>query len=373
MLTRVDRAMNLSGLKVVFSDIHMGAGERPGLVNNYEDFHHDDRLAELIDHYASGPFATLPVELIINGDFMDLMKMPVDGRFSVEVTEEVALEKVRRCILGHPLVFDALARFVHTPDHRVTYIPGNHDMEVAFPKVQRMLRARLGLPEDSTALTFVVDRALYRLPGGVVVAHGHSFEEVNRTEPGALIVKNPEGRDVVNVPYGGQFFTEVIAPVKAEQPLIDLVHPLSSFILWGLVFDLRFTLKVIGRMIRFVLRRKPISLKGAGLLSTFQMLFVEVAMPNNMERRVCNLLRTTDDISAIIVGHSHFAKLRRFPRGKVFVNTGTWVKIVSLDLRDLGTRNLLTYAMVEYRTAGTPIVRLMRWRGRPHEKEELVT
>jgi UDP-2,3-diacylglucosamine pyrophosphatase LpxH len=361
-------------VKIVFSDVHMGAGQRPGLVNHYEDFHHDDRLAELIIHYAAGHYADLPVEIVINGDFLDLLKLPVDGRFGTDTTEEVAVEKVRRCILGHPMVFDALAAFLRRPRHRVTYVPGNHDTDVAFPRVQRMISARLDVPEGSESLAFIDDRDLYRLPGGVVVAHGHNFEEVNRVGAGNLLVKRDDGRQIVNVPYGGQFFAEVLAPVKAEQPLIDLVHPLSSFILWGLLFDLRFTLRVIGRTIRFILTRKLTreQVRGAGLLRTLQLMFVEVAMTNNMERRACRLLRTTDDIRALIVGHSHFAKVRRFPRGKVFVNTGTWVKIVSLDLRDLGTRNVLTYALVEYAETGAPAVRLMRWRGTPREKEELV-
>ena len=362
-------------VKVVISDVHMGAGELRGMVNPYEDFHNDVRLAELIHHYATGDFAAIPVELIINGDFLDLLKLPVDGRFSTEVTEDIGVEKTRRCILGHPVVFDALADFLLVAGHRVTYVTGNHDMEVAFPRVQRMIRARVGAPDDGDAMTFLADREFYRLPGGVVVTHGHMLEEVNRTEPGKTIVTLPDGRTIINMPYGSRFFCEVLAPVKAEQPLIDVIHPLSSFILWGLLFDLRFTLKILGRMLRFVLTFKLTreSLRGAGLVRTFQILFEEVALANNMERRAFRLLRSAEDIRALVVGHSHFAKIRRFARDKVYVNTGTWVRLVSLELRDLGTRTFLTYALIEYADSGAPAVRLMRWRGTPRALEEIVT
>jgi UDP-2,3-diacylglucosamine pyrophosphatase LpxH len=362
-------------VRVVVSDVHMGAGVQPGCVNPYEDFHHDDRLAELFDHYAAGAYADLPVELVINGDFLDLLKVPVEGGFPDDITEDIALDKVRRCIRGHPRVFDALAAFVTRPGHRVAYITGNHDMDVAFPRVQRLLRARLGVADGSPALAFLADQEFYRMPGGVVVTHGHLFEEVNRTAAGRSLVRRPDGVEVVNLPFGSRFFLDVIAPVKAEQPLIDLVHPLSSFILWGLAFDLRFTLRVIGRMLRFLLRTRlnVARLRAAGLVRTLQVLFEEVAMFDNLERRASRLLRSAADIRALIVGHTHFAKVRRFPRDKLYVNTGTWVKIVSLDLRDLGTRNYLTYALVEYPESGAPSVRLMRWRGVPRSYEEIVT
>jgi len=360
--------------KVVISDVHMGTGTRPGLSNHYEDFFHDDRLAELILHYASGRYAEAQVELVIAGDFLDLLKVPFQGRFETEVTEEIAVDKVRRCIRGHPAVFDALATFVATPLHRLTYVTGNHDLEVAFPRVQTLIRARLNLPKDSSSLTILPAQEFYRMPGGVVVSHGHMFEAVNRTDAQTPFTRTEDGRTIANLPFGSQFYIRVLAPIKGEQPLIDLVHPLSSFILWGLVFDLRFTLRVLWRMARFILKSqlRREHMRTAGFFSTVQMLFEEVALSSRMESRALKLLRSSEDIRALIVGHSHAAKVRRFPRDKLYVNTGTWIRLVSLDLRDLGTRNYLTYALVEYPETGAPSVRLMRWRGSPRPFEEVV-
>lgn len=361
-------------IKIVLSDLHMGTGEEPGIVNPWEDFHHDDRLAELILHHAQGDHADCPVELILNGDVLDLLKVTYRGRFEVEVTEAIAVDKVRRCILGHPRVFDALAEFLRAPRHTITYIAGNHDQDIAFPLVQKMIRARVGAVDDPARLRFAVDQEFLRLPGGVVVAHGHGYEIMNRVEAGRALVDLPDGRRIVNLPYGSQFFMEVLAPFKAEQPLVDLVHPLSSMILWGLVFDLRVTVRILLAMARFFLttRVRRARIRENGFLKTLQVLFEEFALFNNLERRAFRLLRRADDIATLIVGHSHTAKVRRFPRNKVYVNTGTWVKMVSLDLRDLGTRTFLTYARIEYRPSGAPSVRLMRWRGRPREMEEVV-
>lgn len=361
-------------IKIVFSDVHLGPGEHPGLANPYEDFRQDDRLAELIRHYATGSYADIPVEIVINGDFMDLLKVLIGGRFLADVTEDLAFEKVRRVIRGHQRVFDALAAFLRVPGHRVTYIPGNHDVEVAFPRVQHLIRARLNALNDTERLAFHVDQDTLRLPQGVVVTHGHNFEALNHIDPGRSIVPGPDGEPIANLPFGSRFLIHALLPFKAEQPLLDQVHPLSTFLLWGLVFDVRFTLKLLWRMATFLFatRFSGPALREAGWFRSVQILVEEISLFTDMERRAVKVLRDSEDISALIVGHNHKARITRFPRNKVYVNTGTWLKIVSLELRDLGTRNYLTYAQIEYRKVGPPSVRLMRWRGHSREMEELM-
>ncbi len=360
-------------IKIVFSDIHLGPGEHPGLANPYEDFRQDDRLAELIRHYAQGEYARIPVEIVINGDFMDLLKVPVGGRFLTDVTEDIAVEKVRRVIRGHPRVFDALKTFLRVPDHKITCIPGNHDVELAFGRVQHLIRARLDALPATDTLVFHVDQDTLRLPSGIVVTHGHNFEALNRIEPGRSIIPGPDGTPIANMPFGSRWLIHALLPFKAEQPLLDQVHPLSTFLLWGLVFELRFTLKLLWRMATFLFaaRFSGPALREAGWFRTLQILVEEVSLFTNMERRAVKVLQDSEDISALIVGHDHKARITRFPRNKVYVNTGTWLKIVSLELRDLGTRTYLTYAQIEYRKVGPPAVRLMRWRGHAREMEEL--
>lgn len=361
-------------VKVVVSDLHLGAGTDTGQANPYEDFHQDERFAELSRHYSEGVHADLPVELIINGDFLDLLKIPYRGKFVTEVTEDISLEKVRRCIKGHPAVFDALADFVRKPNHCLTYIVGNHDLDVAFPRVQKMMLARLGVEEGQDTVRFLTDQGFYRLPGGVVVTHGHMFEEINRTDEGTPLATLEDGRQVVNMPWGSLFFSNVLAPIKADRPIIDLVHPLTSFILWGLVFDLRFTMKILWNMARFFVttRLKSIYVRQMDLIKTLQILGEEIAFYNNLERRASRLLRSADEITALIVGHSHKAGVRRYPRNKVYLNTGTWIQKVSLELVNLGTTNRLTFAEVDYRKTGLPSVRLLRWRGVMRKYEEIL-
>ena len=62
---------------IVISDLHLGAGNS---VNNrknpLEDFHFDKELIEFIEYHSSGHFLDREVELIINGDFFDLLAVP---------------------------------------------------------------------------------------------------------------------------------------------------------------------------------------------------------------------------------------------------------------------------------------------------------
>jgi UDP-2,3-diacylglucosamine pyrophosphatase LpxH len=361
-------------VKIVVSDLHLGTGTRPGEENPYEDFYQDERFEEMLAHYSEGVFTDIPVELIINGDFLDLLKVPYKGQFVTEITEDIALDKVRRCIRGHKKVFDALASFVSKPNHKVTYIAGNHDLDIAFPKVQALLRARLGLEDGADALKFVVEEDYYRLPSGIVVTHGHTFEEMNRIEPRTPLIEREDGTKVVNMPWGSKFFANVIAPAKSERRIIDLVQPLSSFILWGLFFDMRFTLSVLWRIILFFLhtRVKNIYERELNITKTLQIVGEEFAFYNNLERRASTLLRESQDIRVLIVGHSHNPRFRRYPQGKIYVNSGTWVQRVSLDLNNLGTSTILTYVECTYYKGRPPIVRLLRWRGKLRTMEEVV-
>ena len=47
------------------------------------------------------------------------------------------------------------------------------------------------------------------------------------------------------------------------------------------------------------------------------------------------------------------------------MNTGTWVKMINLDLQYLGQDSGLTYAVIGYDDNGKPETTLMRWQGRP--------
>src|SRR5205823_10585063 len=104
-----------SKLKVIVSDFHLGEGQERGSLNPWENFHHDDKFAELLRYYSTDYYEDEDVELIINGDFFDLLQVHYDGEFTDIVTEDVAVAKLKACFDGHPTVMRALPSFVEPP------------------------------------------------------------------------------------------------------------------------------------------------------------------------------------------------------------------------------------------------------------------
>ncbi len=359
-------------LHLVISDFHLSTGVRPGRPNPYEEFYSDHRFKEFLEYYSTGEYADTEVELIIAGDFLDLLKVPYKGKFVEQVTQAIALDKVRRCLRGHPVVFDALKAFIHLPKKRVTYIPGNHDQDVFFPKVQQLLLSRVGALDEPELFRFVTDDFYYRLPGGVVITHGHQFEVMNYFDINRPLVETKDGL-MTNYPFGSRLVTSVIAPFKREEPLIGVVTPMPLFILYGLLFRISMTVRLMGAMLKFFILYwlLPKHEEPGGIMKALQILYEQAVTFSNLERQATRVLRQADDIRVLIAGHSHAFKVRRFVRKKIYINTGTWTKFVNLDISDLGTRTYLTYAAVEYQPGKQPLARLMRWRGKMHMFDEI--
>src|SRR5262245_36541353 len=115
-------------LRIVVSDLHLGTGVEKGKRNPHEDFYEDDRFAELLAHYDQLAGDQSEIELILNGDIFDLLKVKIDGAWPTEITAEIATEKLRLCLEGHPKFVLCLRSFLNRPHRRLVYLPGNHDL-----------------------------------------------------------------------------------------------------------------------------------------------------------------------------------------------------------------------------------------------------
>jgi len=359
-------------LRLVISDLHLGTGIRKGKPNTHEEFYSDRKFQEFLEYYSTGDYEDAEVELIIAGDFLDLLKIAYKGKFVENVTENIALDKVRRCLRGHPKVFDALQTFIHRPKKRATYIPGNHDQDVFFPRVQQLILSRLNALDEPEIFKFITDDFYYRLPGGVVVTHGHQFEAMNYFDINKPLSDTKDGK-IVNYPFGSRMVISIFSPFKREEPLIGVVTPMPFFLMYELFFRLTLTIRLIGAMMKFFILYwlLPKQEEQGGILKALQIVYEQAALFSNLEKQATRVLRHADDIRVLIAGHSHVFKIRRFVRKKVYINTGTWTKFVNLDISDLGTRTYLTYARVDYIPNNQPRARLMRWRGKTHMFEEI--
>lgn len=99
---------NIKKTILVISDLHLGAGKIVNKRKNFlEDFHYDKELIEFIEYHASMHYQERDVELIINGDFLDLLAVPFVPYFDDEFwSENASLDKLKMIINAHPGVFE---------------------------------------------------------------------------------------------------------------------------------------------------------------------------------------------------------------------------------------------------------------------------
>lgn len=177
---------------LVLSDLHLGTGHQRGRVNIYDDFKEDDRLTQLLERYTGS-------HLVLNGDIFDLLKVPVMGQFPDEISPRLAGIKLFKCLKGHPKVIDALGKFLQHERSQITYLPGNHDMELIFPGPQALFTRFVTGQESHPKVRFITERSHFELDG-VQFHHGHQFEALHAFDWGQLTLKSTNQEQVLNLP-----------------------------------------------------------------------------------------------------------------------------------------------------------------------------
>ncbi len=353
-------------IRIVVSDLHLGTGSRPGRLNPYEDFFHDERFAELLQHYVREAGEEGGVELILNGDIFDLLKVKIGGAWPTEITDEIAADKLRQCLDGHPVFVRALKRFMSHPSNRITYLPGNHDLDMIFPSPQALFRRYVAPGDAGDRVQFIVSSDTYYLPEGIQIRHGHQLERIHWVDYSNLTRKKPDGREVLALPWGSIWILEVLNPLKAIRSHIDRTLPLGRFMKASLFLDPGFVFRFLWYSTKNFFKHRILRIEAwrDRIRSIPRLLKEEViSLTGGYDEHAVRQLTRTRGAHTLIVGHSHGPRYLQLPNGKMLVNTGTWVKMINLDLQYLGQDSGLTYAVIDYDDDGKPRTRLMRWYG----------
>jgi UDP-2,3-diacylglucosamine pyrophosphatase LpxH len=353
-------------LRLVVSDLHLATGTRRGEFNPLEGFYYDDEFEELLQHYDEKAHAEQEIELILNGDIFDLLKVKLDNVWPIEITPDVAAEKLRHCLDGHPTFVRALQQFLSKAGRRIVYLPGNHDLDMWFTAAQDIFRRYIAPGALADRVRFITATDTYHLPEGIQIRHGHQFEAIHRVNYQNLVTSRKDGVETLNLPWGSLWILEVLNPAKELRTYVDHIQPFNRFIWLSLLLDTRFALQFIWSSCWHWLKRRVFTAKvwrerllGLPALLRSEILSLGAGGYENVAVRTLKRLR---GVHTLIVGHSHLPRYRSLPQGKLLVNTGTWIRMINLDLEHLGQRSGLTYATIEYDQYGKPITTLMRWR-----------
>lgn len=358
-------------LRLVLSDLHLGTGSRPGELNVFEDFHYDDEFAELLAHYDRQAGEDGEIELILNGDVFDLLKVKIGGVWPTEITDEIATEKLRQCMDGHPKFVNALKEFVGKERRRLVFLPGNHDLDMWFPGPQELFKRYVAPGKAAERIHFVTSGDTYYLPEGIQIRHGHQLERIHRVDYDKMTRTRRDGTVILDLPWGSLWILEVMNPAKALRSYVDRIQPLSRFLLAALLFDTRYVLGFLYHSSAYWLRRRIFNFAAwREYVRWFpKALREEIIALGGYDEAAVRALKKLRGVQYLIIGHSHGPRFRQLPDGKILVNTGTWMRMINLDIRHLGQDSGLTYCRIEYSDDGRPTVNLMRWLGsrRPFE------
>ena len=350
---------------LVVSDFHLGTGGvlPGGHRNPLEDFHFDEEFAEFLEFHCEADLARAPVELVLNGDILNLIQADDLGVHSHLHTERGTCRILRRIMDGHPSFFDALSRFARSPMRRVSYVVGNHDAAMLWPAARRLFQKRLDAPVD-----FYSE---YYQTQGVHIEHGQQHEELAMLDMERPFITEGLPEPVLNLPWGSLFVSVVLSGIKKERSHVDKVKPFPEFLRHALLHDTWWTLVTVLRLGWFVW--ETVLLKssyrlGSGVKTTWRMIRSLSVYPD-FDHAARSILDQHQGIRVVVFGHSHVLRNRRFADGKVYINEGSWNEATHLELGEYGKQVRLTYAQIEL--GAEPEVSLRQWMGHWKPQVEL--
>ena len=340
---------NWKKMVLVISDLHLSAGKNiRGRRNFLEDFHFDRELIDFLVYHSSGLYEEKEVELVINGDFLDFLAVPYVEFFDDEFwSEKAALEKLKIIMKAHRSVLQAMKQFLSKPNKTITYIIGNHDAELIFDSLKKEFISYFG-PELETKITLRNDLHTHVPIPGVYIQHGHQYERAHEFDPNSSIVESATSGKFFIPSWGSYYVINVINRYKQERPHINAVRPIKHFIIHGLIFDTFFTLRFILSNVHYYVMVRfwyYIKLK-VGWKRVIKDLLRELTLFQDFETLTRDFFAQKPQAKLLIVGHTHNPTLRLFNDGTAFMNTGTWTKMVNLDLAQGQEMTTLPYARV---------------------------
>jgi UDP-2,3-diacylglucosamine pyrophosphatase LpxH len=358
--------------KLIISDCHLSGGRFfEGKYNPHEDFHFDQEMVEFIEFFSTGLYGEgsagpTDVELFINGDFLDFLNVPFLGEFEEGITEEIALVKCEAILSAHSRVMAALKKFASKPNKKITYLIGNHDAELFFPKVQERI-TREWDPEGqypSEKVKLIADVDFVRYEEGLEIRHGNQFEASNQLDFKSPFMLLNNGSKVLNIPWGSIYVLKIINRLKWERANLDKIRPFKVFAFFGILLDPVFTLKFLILSLFYFVRTQTRGRSRSIFRArkTFKKLSQERSFFLDLEQDAKGMLEADPTLHTLIMGHTHLPMHRVYANGKQYLNSGTWTKMIYLDWRFIGEPFRKTFILVHLKN-GEIKAELNQWMG----------
>lgn len=283
------RGTDLERSLLIVSDLHLGRD--PGSITGFGHSHrpspeHDEALIALVRHYAAE--APKRWRIILAGDFLDFVEVVVRPdkesalTLSFEVTKEElavglnteperAKVKLELILDYHRAAFTALAELV-AAGAELVMIRGNHDAEMHWGKVQRVMRQRLAelaftqkeIPVDELLERRAAFQARIRFvpwcyvePGRIYLEHGHQYDPYCSFDHQLYPVSptNPRQIDTPPFMFAMRYFVNRLSDFASHYAdfwtLSDYVRWMRQKGLGGTMYTLGMALEATARLVHY--------------------------------------------------------------------------------------------------------------------------
>ncbi len=348
---------------LILSDLHLSAG------CTYQDATTEAQVAAFVRQQAADP---QPLELVFAGDtfeFLQVLPAAVDSRVWSEAT---ATARISAIIHAHANFVEAMGQFLKHPDHRATFLIGNHDFELHYGAVQRALRAACAA--DATQLRIATS---YRAPE-LAVVHGNQYEPWDGfVHFGGITEPFEEVR-------GTQLVRRLLNPLKALPldlaALLDHTCPHRLYLRYLLlpaqvrqpqVRRLLWRAVVLAWQVsrapvpRYQLAAPPAAVDLLTTLPAHRPCDWRLPFALLVQRELARLARhpALADVRVFVAGHTHAAGVFDLGQGRTYLNTGTWKPLLVCLQPPRTMPQQHTFGVVEYAPDGLPQARLLVWQG----------
>ena len=371
----------------VISDLHLGGREGFQMCTRAGR----ERLGEFIRYLATQKRDNRDVQLVINGDSVEFLSQPDEaGRYSGFVADQAQAVKKLEAILSSTAEVWLALRALTAAGCGLVILSGNHDIELSLPAVrqrfqQELGRGRVELVYDNQALAM----------GELLIEHGNRYDAWNVVPHATLrrirsCLSRREAPPDYPVQPGSRLVVDVMNPIKARYPWVDLLKPEGAGLLkllnalgaigardvlhglhdavamarrWmqfdldGLPTDDEYVRAVAGRisepddpdeelvsakrtadpdaedLAELGRQRVDSDLHPSELLDAFRRRAKKDGTTFNVDREADTYRRPANRLAetgyrVVVFGHTHLPKVVQLDGGAVYLNTGTWADLM---------------------------------------------
>ncbi len=212
-------------IKLVVSDLHLADGHP--ILDGFGERQLTALQGLLQSTRPGGPIGdgSEDVELIINGDCFDFLIIPPYETSRI-ATPTVAVEKLEKIIAAHRPFFHTLHEFLGIPGRHITFITGNHDVELAFEQVRGGIQQAIWEDAQRQDGILFCPTRFYRPLPDVYIEHGHHYDFWNHAdlwdEAGNPFSLQPER---IPLPLGTQYVQRAAHQISEQYAYFDHFEP----------------------------------------------------------------------------------------------------------------------------------------------------